>query len=68
MSANLKDVQVVQVLGPVFAPNKNLSSSITVSDFMMVAPVIVNGASLVTRNVVDFKNLRLEIVNPFAGE
>ena len=68
MSANFDCVQAFRDLSSVLALNKNMGSSNTVRDSVMAAPAIVKGASLVTPNVKDFKNLKIEIVNTFSNE
>jgi toxin FitB len=58
-------LEIAETAGQLRAYEKNAGRILTVSDSMMAATAIVKGASLVTRNVKDFKNLAVEIVNPF---
>jgi toxin FitB len=58
-------LEIAETAGQLRGLEKNAGRILTVSDSMMAATAIVKGANLVTRNVKDFKNLGIEIVNPF---
>jgi toxin FitB len=60
-------IEIAKTAGQLRGFEKNAGRILTVSDSLIAATAIVKGASLVTRNVKDFKNLGLEIVNPFSG-
>jgi toxin FitB len=58
-------VEIAETAGQLRAYEKNVGRILTVSDSIVAATAIVKGAKLVTRNVRDFDNLDLQIVNPF---
>jgi predicted nucleic acid-binding protein len=61
-------LEIAETAGQLRGLEKSAGRILTVSDSMMAATAIVKSASLVTRNVKDFKNLGIEIVNPFEDQ
>lgn len=61
-------LEIAETAGQLRAYEKNVGRILTVSDSMMAATAIVKGAALVTRNVRDFENLKIEMINPFLNE
>lgn len=53
------------VYGDIRAARENGGRPISVTDAMIAAICIVNGATLATRNAADFAGLDLKVVNPF---
>ncbi|NVP54675.1 type II toxin-antitoxin system VapC family toxin [Mycoplana rhizolycopersici] len=53
--------------GKVRARREGTGRPISVSDAMIAAICLHNGAALATRNVKDFEGLDLRLVNPFEG-
>ena len=50
----------------IFAHRKNIGRPISVFDCMIAAIAKANGRKLATRNVSDFEQCGLEIINPWA--
>ena len=57
--------EIAETAGSLRAYEKKSGRILTVSDSLIAATAIVTGATLATRNVKDFINLEVEIVNPF---
>jgi predicted nucleic acid-binding protein len=60
------NLQIAETSARLRAFEKAQGRVLTLADSIMAATAINVGATLVTRNVKDFDNLGIEIINPFA--
>jgi len=59
------DLEVAEIAGQLRAFEANKGRVLSPMDSFIAATTLVLGATLVTRNTKDFKNLNLELLNPF---
>ncbi|WP_200414889.1 type II toxin-antitoxin system VapC family toxin [Arcobacter sp. FWKO B] len=59
------DLNIMLVWGEIIQKNKKIGSPLPIIDSLIGATCIVNNLTLVTRNESDFKNLDINIINPF---
>jgi predicted nucleic acid-binding protein len=59
------DAESARVFGRIGAHRRSIGRPIHTIDAMIAAICIANGATLATRNVADFADLDLKLINPF---
>ncbi len=59
------DAKSARIFGRVGASRRSIGRPIHTVDAMIAAICIANGATLATRNVADFVDLDLKLINPF---
>jgi toxin FitB len=60
------DVPSARCYGQILASRQHLGQPITQMDALIAATALANGATLATRNIADFENCGVRLVNPWA--